>query len=111
MGKRISYLMVIVFLLFTTYKTSAQTIVATGHEALRGEFNFTALADSYALHPPGLIEKEVENDEEEPHPVHPAITDPALIHGWALPPAYGPSYLALSPAPTDTFESTKGNGS
>ena len=109
MKKSIQILLVIIFALAINKKLSAQT-VETGHEIARGEFNFAALADSYAAHPPVLVEKEPENEEDEPHPLRPAITNPALIHGFL--PTFAPGVpLALSPAPTDTFESTLDNGS
>ena len=108
MKKRIHILLIIIFALAVNQKLSAQT-VETGHEIARGEFNFTALADSFAAHPPTPVEKEPENEEDEPHPLRPAITNPALIHGFL--PTFAPGIPPiLSPAPTDTFESTLDGG-
>ncbi len=108
MNRHIPIILLSFFALFFNQKLSAQT-VETGHEMLRGEFNFTHLADSLAAHPPVLTVKEIENDEDEPHPVRSAVTDPTLIHSFH--PTFTPGVpTSYSPAPVDSFQGILDNG-
>ncbi len=108
MGRRIFYFTVFFVTIFFVQYSSAQT-VETGHEVKRGQFNFTALADSYALHLPTLGTKELENEDDEEIPARPASTDLSQIHSWSMPTIPG-VFTPFSPAPTDSFESTLDNG-
>ena len=95
------------FFILCARTSSAQSGPATGHEALRGEVNFTDLANHELLYPPAATIRQPENEDDEVEPVRPVITDPSFIHTLATPPpTFGGLFLALSPAPADTFEST-----
>src|ERR1700689_3843000 len=84
----------------------------TGREIMRGEINFTDLANYYRLHPEPLVRKEEENDEaDESRPLmNSPITDSSLIRRRVTSryapsaPVTGGVYLPISPAPSDTFE-------
>ena len=105
------YTLVIGFFLLSNLKVSAQVLAGHGHEEVRGEMNFTDLANYFLAHPEPHVVKEPENDEDEDsRPHHSAAHDPHLIHYRTTPPyapphgAFGPPSLPVSPAPTDTFE-------
>lgn len=109
---RIISCLILIVLPFLSDKAAAQS-AETGRESVRAEMNFTALAHYYATHPEPLVVREVQN-EEEAHPVRPAITDLSLIHRRPPTSAFSSltatSYLPVSASPTDTFQSTLDNG-
>ena len=105
------YTRVIGLLLLSNLRMSAQVIVGHGHEEVRGEMNFTALANYYLAHPETPVVQEPDNDEDEnERPPHGPALDPSLIFYRPTPPAGAPHYgfapptLPVSPAPIDTFE-------
>jgi Secretion system C-terminal sorting domain len=108
MKKIILLSVLLTFLVSGSFKSFAQT-VETGHEVLRGEMNFLELADYYAHHPEPFIFHELENEDDE-HPDHPPITDPALIRYRTLGMMPPVPLAVMSPAPTDTFEATLDGG-
>jgi uncharacterized protein YjdB len=105
----------VIYLLFNISASAQKT--ERGRETKKTEVNFTNLSDYYKAHPQPLKRKEVENEEDdEPRPVHPQITDASQLHRRRMPEApvtgsFSPTpYLPVSASPADTFESTLDNG-
>jgi hypothetical protein len=109
MARRIFGFIIVLLTTFGTSRLSAQT-EEHGRETIRGEMNFTELAEYCRLHPEPFRRNMLQNEEDgEPRPVNPPCTDSARIKMRIddalrafLP---GPA-LPISPAPIDTFQST-----
>ncbi len=110
MKKGIFYLLGINMLMFVSNGLFAQT-VSTGRETVRGEVNFTELANYLLAHPETPHLKEIENEDDELKPSRGPV-DPTLVRYRSTPTHtyYTPtSFLPVSVAPSDTFEATLDN--
>ncbi len=109
MARRIFGFLIVFLSAFGVNRASAQA-VEHGRETIRGEMNFTELAEYCRLHPEPFRRNMLQNEEDgEPRPVNPPCTDSSRIKMRAVDALRafmpGPA-LPISPAPIDTFEST-----
>ncbi len=105
MRKTIFYLIAFAFSFLSTQIVTAQT-VDTGREVLKGEMNFTDVANYLLKHPEPPVMHAVENDEDgDEHPLRTLPVDPTKVFSRRPPPpGMHLSLLPVSPSPTDTFD-------
>lgn len=89
--------------------------VSYGHEYKKAEVNFTDIANYEKAHPKPLVQQSLENEHDDTRPAVSKTLPPEGVHErnplsrhHTFTSGYS-SFLPASPAPTDTFESTKSN--
>jgi uncharacterized protein YjdB len=103
--KKCIYFLLAISISFASNQLSAQ-IVDTGRQIVSGELDFTAMAAYLKIHPPVPVIQPIENDEDnDVHPT-PLAVSPSKMFSRGVTPPVGLSLLPISPAPSDTFEST-----
>jgi len=106
-------LIIAVAALFISTAATAQT--TSGSEIKKADADFTELANYSAEHPRPFKRVLPFDESEETEPVDDPATDLSQVHyvnrsaARIISPG-GPSFLPVSQAPADTFESTKSNG-
>ena len=89
--------------------------VTTGHEYKKAEVNMMEIAAYEAAHPKPLVQKSLENEDDDKRPAVSKAYPGSGVHERNPLSRHNPlssvhsAFLPVSPAPTDTFESTKSN--
>jgi uncharacterized protein YjdB len=109
MRKHIYCILAITLSLLSPQLLSAQ-VVDTGREIKKGELDFKAMAAYELIHPSPKVVQPVENDEDNDEQPTPLPVAPGKILKRRPMPPVPFSLLPVSPAPTDTFESTLDGG-
>ena len=114
MRRNLAWLLIFVIGIFNS--SFAQGVVEKGHEVVSGEMNFMELAGYYALHPQPLMQKAVENEDDDERPERNWSVDLGLKHFRAHTsagsgsPSMPLALMPVSPGPTDSFEASKDTG-
>jgi len=95
---------------------SSDPKVSTGHEYKKAEVNFMEIAAYEAAHPKPLVQQRLENENDDSRPAVAKVFPLTGVHGRTTTTtghealsSWHSAFLPVSPAPTDTFESTKSN--